>query len=240
MPVPADSSALLRPDLAVSMMEYDVAADEAGYVAQKVLAVFESNLAAATFGRIPVEALLSSPEVGRSPRGGYNRGDWTFEDDTFATHEYGWEEPVDATEAKIYGRYFDVELVASERCRGIVLRAAEIRAAAALFNAVTFTAHPVSNEWDDSENATPIDDVAASVVRVWEACGLWPNALIVNRLVFRNLRNSKQILDRIPAYAAGPGYSTVAKEITAAQLANVFDLEKVIVAGSAAEHGQPE
>ncbi len=237
MPSPTQDTGLLRPDLALSLEEYDASADQAGYIALRALPVFESALAGGTFGRIPIEALLQSPEVDRTPRGAYNRGDWKFEDDNFSTKERGWEEPIDEDESKIYSRYFDVERIAALRARGFVLRAAEIRAAATLFNAVNFNAHPVSNEWDDQENAKPIDDVEASVRRVWAACGLWPNALIINRLVFRNLRNCKQIIDRIAS--SGAGSPTKATDVTTAMLAEVFDLDRIIVAGSPKNTANP-
>jgi hypothetical protein len=184
----------------------------------------------AQFGRIPIEALLQNPEVTRAPGAAYNRGNWQYEADNFATSEYGWEEPVDDREARILANYFDCEVIAAQRAVSFVLRAAEMRAAAALFNAVTFTPTEVTHQWDDLDDATPIDDVEASVRRVWAKSGLWPNALIVDRLVFRNLRNCEQIIERINSQGAGD--RTVQKDITAAQLAAVFDLEEVIVAGS--------
>jgi hypothetical protein len=231
MPSPANSDAAdLRPDLGLAVQEYDVVAEQNGYIASRVLPVFESALQSSGFGRIPIKALLQNPEVSRAPGAPYNRGDWEFEPDSFATKEYGWEEPVDDRTSKIYARYFDAELVAGNRARGIVLRAAEIRAANLLFNASSFTAHAVTNEWDDTANATPIDDVEAAVRRVWAASGLWPNALVINRLVFRNLRNCDQIIDRINS--AGAGNRTLAKDITAQMLATALDLDQVVVAGA--------
>jgi len=230
MPSPATSDAVLRPDLSLAFEEYDALADINGYIAQRCLPVFESALQSAQFARIPIEALLQNPEVDRAPGAAYNRGDWKFTSDNFATKEYGHEEPVDDREARIQSRYFDAEVIAANRARGIVLRAAEMRVAAALFNATTFTAHAVTNEWDDLSNATPIADVEASVRRVWAASGLWPTALIIDRSVFRNLRNCDAIIDRINS--AGAGNRTLPSDVTAAMLATVFDLDEVIVAGS--------
>jgi hypothetical protein len=105
-----------------------------------------------------------------------------------------------------------------------------MRAAAALFNAATWTPTAITNEWDDLANAAPIDDVEASVRRIYAKCGLWPNALILNRSVFRNLRNCEQIIERINSQGAGD--RTLPKDITAAMLATVFDLDEVIVAGA--------
>src|SRR5690606_12564624 len=99
--------------------------------------------------------------------------------------------------------------------------------------ATTFASHTtgVSNEWHDPTNATPIDDVEAAVQSVWSASGLWPNAMIINRLVFRNLRNCDQIIDRIAC--SGAASPTKPTDITAQLLAQVFGLERIIVAGTA-------
>jgi len=230
MPSPASSNAVLRPDLGLAVQEYDALADVNGFIGPRVLPVFESALQNAQFARIPIEALLQNPEVARAPGAAYNRGDWKYEKDNFATVEYGWEEPVDDRESRILARYFDSEVIAAQRAQSFVLRAAEMRIAAALFNEATFSATAVTNEWDDAANAEPIDDVEAAVRRVWARCGLWPNALVIDRSVFRNLRNCEQIVERINSQ--GAGNRTLPRDITAQMLATVFDLDEVIVAGS--------
>jgi len=230
MPFHTGSASQFRPDIALALEEYDLLADEAGYIAHRLLPVFESTQQSAWFGRIPIEALLRNPEVKRAAGGAYNRDDFELTDDYFVTHDFGHEGVKDHREAKIYANWFGYETIIAARQRGIVMRAAEIRAAAALFNAVTFSAHAVTNEWDDLANATPIEDVEAAVRRVWAATGLWANALAVNRMVFRNLRNCKQIVERIQS--GGAGTATKPKDITAEMLAQVFDLSEVIVGGS--------
>ena len=87
----------------------------------------------------------------------------------------------------------------------------------------------ITNEWDDATNAVPVTDVEAAVQNVYDGSGLWPNALIVNKKVFRNLRLCDQIRDRISS--SGAGSSEAAGNITAQQLAEVFDLQYILVAG---------
>jgi hypothetical protein len=65
---------------------------------------------------------------------------------------------------------------------------------------------------------------------VYDGSGLWPNALVINHKVFRLLRNCSQVIDRIAS--SGAGSPTKASDITAEMLAQVFDLEYVIVAGA--------
>jgi hypothetical protein len=78
-------------------------------------------------------------------------------------------------------------------------------------------------------NATPIDDVEGAVLKVYDNTGMWPNAIVFNRKVFRKLRLCDQILDRISSQ--GSGSPVKASDITPQQLAQVFDLDYVLVAG---------
>jgi hypothetical protein len=230
MPRPTSSLATLRPDLASSLEAFDMAADREGFIGLRVLPVVEVAKQAGSFGKIPLEQLLENRETRRNPGSGYARSGFKFGSDSYACEEHGAEEPIDDRESEMYRDYFSAEVVSAARSRDVVLRNFERRAADLVFNAVTFTPTTVTNEWDDYANAAPIDDVEAAVRRIWAASGLWPNALIINRLVFRNLRNCEQIIERIQS--AGAGSATKPSDITAAMLAAVLDLEEIVVAGS--------
>ncbi|HOE97281.1 MAG TPA: hypothetical protein PK847_11930 [Candidatus Sumerlaeota bacterium] len=232
MPQPTTSLATLRPDLAGSLEEFDLAMDRNGFIGLRVLPVIEVAKKSGTFGRIPLEQLLQERDTLRAPGSGYSRGNFKFTPDSYICEEHGAEEPVDDTEAEMYREYFDAELVATERARDVVLRNHELRVASLVFNATTFTSQTtnVTNEWDDYGNATPIDNIETAVRAIWNRTGLWPNALIINRIVFRNLRNCEQVIDRIASQGAGSAIK--ASDITADMLARVFDLQQVLVAGS--------
>lgn len=231
---PSSALSTLRPDIAGSFMEFDTAMDRAGFIWSRVLPVFETQKSSGRFGKIPIEQLLQNRETRRNPGSGYSRGKFTFTDASFATEEHGAEEPIDDREAKLYADYFDAEVIAGERARDAVLRNAEKRVADLIFNATTWTGSnlttAVGTEWSTVASATPITNVEAAVIKVYDNSGLWPNALIINRKVFRNLRNCTQIIDRIAS--SGAGNPTKASDITTAMLAAVFDLDYVIVAGS--------
>lgn len=231
MPSPSSSLATLRPDLAGSLMAFDLDMDRQNYIGHRVLRVFDTAVQAGKYGKIPLQELLKKRETRRAPGSGYARSNWTFEPLSFACEEHGAEEPVDDRQSSMYREYFNAELMATMRARGDVLRNAEQRIADALFNATTFSATSITNEWDDFANATPVDDVEASVRRVWAACGLWPNALIINKHVFRNLRQCAQIRDRIAS--SGAGNPTKAQDVTIAMLQAVFDLDHILVGGGA-------
>lgn len=213
-------------------MEFDLAMDAAGFVANQVFPVVNVASQSGNFGKIPIEQLLQARETRRAPGTGYARGKYTFTPATYACEEHGAEEPVDDREAKMYAEYFDAEVIASMRAFSAVLRNAEQRVADAVFNATTWTSNTtaITNEWDDTANAVPLTDVEAAVQAIYAASGLWANALIINRKVFRNLRNCAQVIDRIDS--SGAGSPSKASDVTTQMLAEVFDLPNIIVAGS--------
>ncbi len=239
MPSPSSSLSTLRPDLAGSFMEFDLDANQSGFIFQRVLPVITPSKQAGSFGKIPVEQLLKERDTSRAPGAGYARSGFTFTKDTFACEEHGAEEPVDDREATMYSEYFDAEQIAAMRARHAVMINGEKRAAAAVFNATTWASFKstISDEWDDLTNAIPLTDVEAAVQAVWSQCGIWPNALIINRKVFRNLRNVDQIISRVKYQ----GFMDVrAGNISEEAMAQAFDLQ-LIVAGSArdsAKEGQ--
>jgi hypothetical protein len=230
-------------DLGGSLEEFNLEAEKAGYIGSIVAPVLEVDKQAGTFGRIPVEELLQERETLRASGGSYSRGKWNFEPDSYATVEHGTEEPVDENEAKIYADFFDAELVSRNRATAAVLRNAEKRWAAKLFNASTWTGSAlttaITHEWDDYTNAVPINDVEGAVRKMWDSSGIWANALIINRHVFRNLRLCAQIIDRIAS--SGAGNPTKPTDITVQMLSAVFDIPNIIVGGgakNAAKEGQ--
>ena len=233
MPSPTSTLSTLRPDLA-EFQEFNLESEKKGYVALKVLPVIEAGLQSDNPGKLPIKALLFQADTKRNSAAGYNRGSYKFETFTYATSENGWEEPIDARDEKRYRHILQVDRIANARAAGIVARNQEQRAAALVFNTTTWTGAALTtaptNEWDDATNAVPITDVEAAVKKIYEGSGLWANALVINRQVFRNLRNCNQVVDRIES--AGAGSPTKPTDITEQMLAAVFDLQHIIVAGA--------
>ncbi len=244
MPAPTSSLATLRPDIASSFEAFDLAAEKDGYIARKVFPTVDVASQAGTFGRIPLDQLLQQRDTRRAPGSGYSRGNFTFGTGTYSCKEHGAEEPIDDREAKMYAEYFDSEVIAAARAYNAVLRNAEARVASAVFNTGTWTGAAlttsVGTPWATIATATPLTNVEAAVQRVYDNSGLWPNAMIINRRVFRNLRNTVQVIDRIAS--SGAGDRTLASDVTVQQLAQAFDLDHIIVAGGSqntATEGQP-
>jgi hypothetical protein len=244
MPNPATSLATLRPDLAASFEAFDLEAEKAGYIARKVLPTVDVASQAGNFGKIPLEQLLQQRDTKRAPGSGYARGNFTFDDSTYACEEHGAEEPIDDREAKMYAEYFDAENVAAQRAYNSVLRNAEKRVADAIFNTTTWTGASLTTDvssvpWATIATAKPLTNVEAAVQKVYDGSGLWPNALVINKKVFRNLRNTPEVIDRIAS--SGAGDRNLASDVTLQMLAQAFDLDYVIVAGgslNSAKEGQ--
>jgi len=233
MAAPSSSLATLRPDLAASFMQFDLEMDRRGFISQQVLPVLEVPSQAGNFGRIPLAQLLQNRNVDRAPGGGYNRGNFTFDPMTYACVERGAEEPVDDRESKMYASYFDYEQVCALRALDATLRAQEVRVAALIFNTTTWTGASlttaVANAWSDATNGTPITDVEAAVRKVYDNSGVWPNALVLTKKKFRDLRLSTQVKNIIAS--TGAGTPTKARDITTEMLKAVFDLDHIIIAG---------
>lgn len=244
MPTSATSLATLRPDLAASFEAFDLEAEKAGYIARKVLPTVDVASQAGNFGKIPLEQLLQQRDTKRAPGSGYSRGNFTFDDSTYACKENGAEEPIDDREAKMYAEYFDAETVATKRAYNAVLANAEKRVADAIFNTSTWTGASLTTDvssvpWATIATAKPLTNVEAAVQKVYDGSGLWPNALVVNKKVFRNLRNTPEVIDRIAS--SGAGDRNLASDVTLQMLAAAFDLDYIIVAGgslNSAKEGQ--
>ncbi len=243
MPSPSNSLSTLRPDLSGSFMEFDIEMDNMGFIGTKVLTVVDVPKATGTFGILPVEEMLKVRNTKRAPGSGYSRGEFKFETTTFTCEEHGAEEPVDDREAALYSEYFIAEQIAASRARRAVLANYEARVAAAVFNATTWNSASlttgVSTEWSNAASGKPVDDVVTAGNVMYENSGLYPNALVINRRVYRNLKNSAQVIDRI--VSAGAGQAGKLGDISPQLLAQVFDLDMVIIAGAtknAANEGQ--
>lgn len=237
MPTPTSDTAVGRPDLGVLVQEYMESAEELGFVGLKLMPIFATQEQSANYPVMPKEVMLHLAKTGRAMRSRYNRSDWEWEEGFYATKENGWEEAVDDRELKLYASKFDAEAVASRRASKIVLRAQEKRVADLAFNATNFTAHAVTNEWDDAANAAPIDDVATGLEAVIKASGMKPNALTIARTTWRNLKRCAQIIDQIKYTFPGADINSM----STAQMAHILDIDEIIVAGSvynAAKKGQ--
>lgn len=227
---PATAQTNLRPDLAMAMERYPLQASQAGFIALQVFPVIEVPKKVGRFEVRNVEDLLQEHDTARAPTTGYARGGGgkTGTPITWATTDHGFEELIDDSEDSIYSDYFDSELDASRRARDVVLRNHERRVTALASGTGVTNTTAAGTAWDQSA-ATPIDNVRAAKVAIYNRVGLEPNTLIVPWGRFEFLKDNAQIIDRMKYQ----GFVDVRREnINAAMLATVFNVERVIVAGA--------
>ena len=198
MPRPTSATTIARPDLGVLAYEYLAEASRAGFIGLSILPIFETPEKSAEYPVIPLEAVVKLKDTKRSPRGGYNRSDYEFENKTYACKENGWEEPLDDVERKLYARLFDAEEVATERAMDIVLRNQEKRIADLVFNTANIanTAN-VSTEWSTAATCTPRLDVLTAKEAMRKASGLVADKMAMSITVFNNLLLCKEICDAL-------------------------------------------
>lgn len=134
---------------------------------------------AAEAGRYPVlprEARMKVPDTRRHSDGSYEQGQWEWEDDSYLTYEYGFEEPIDNVDALRDAEFINHEEVAASLAYEGLMLGREARVATALLNTTTFTGTAnlttLSNEWDDSANVTAWADIDGVYQKIRGKCGL--------------------------------------------------------------------
>ena len=229
MPTATPGSSIYRPDLGTAVMEFVEGATMAN-IGLELMPLYPTAKQSHTYPVIPKEAMLKMPDVSRSPRGKYNRGDWEYERGYFGTKEKGWEEPVDDSEREMLDAEAPgaADYVATERAWGHIMRNQEKRIADTLFNETNFTGHAVSTEWDTNASAKPVDDVNDGIAAFRLQCGMLPDALVISYQTFLDLRNTDQIVDRLKYTFAGIDIN----RMTSQQLAQVLGVAQVMVGGS--------
>lgn len=233
MPSPTSSLATLRPDLQ-AFFQYSYAEGQRYFIGQQVFPIFPVPEQSGNFGKVTLSSMLeNSTPTNRAPLSGYNRRRYEFTSDSYATEENGIEELVDDRQAKMYANYLAAEVVAMQRALNTILTAAERRVAAIVADAAYYTAaasrHQTPAALWSAVGANPVADVESAWQKLLNNTGIRGNALIVNEKTFRTLRNNQVVIDRIAS--SGAGSPTKADDITAAQMAAVFGIDRVLVAG---------
>lgn len=242
MPSPSTALSTLRPDLSASFEAFDLEAAKQDFAATRVAPVINVAKPSGVFGKIPLDQLLQNRDTVRAPGSGYSRGKFNFTSTTFACIENGAEEVVDDNESAMYADYFDAERIAAGRANNAVLVNMEKRWAAAIFNTTTWTGASLTTDvsgtpWATVASAVPLTNVEAAVQKVYDNSGLWPNALVISKKVYRNLRNTAQIIDRVKYQ----GFMDVrAGNISVEAIAQAFDLQLIVAGGTknSANEGQ--
>lgn len=194
------SGVTIRPELGQGYLEIDLMSLRAGYVGFRLMPLAIMEREAGVYPKVDLATLvpkITLDMMRRNADGTYPRSTWSYVSDNFATEEFGLEEPVDDRQGRIL-RYhgLDPDQIAADRSTASAMRALEQAIADTVQDATTFASatNPVTNEWDDATNATPINDVKAAIER-FEArnAGLKPNKLVMNLKQARNVLLTDQV-----------------------------------------------
>lgn len=222
------TTAFLRPDLGVIAYEYSLDATRMGFIGHQVLPIFGTCLQSAQYPVIPAEAMLESADTQRAPRTAYARGDWDFDFQEYSCKENGWEEPLDDTEAALFGNYFDAEIVAVQRATLMVMRSQERRVADRVMNTETFASAAVGHSWNAYADADPLADVNKAKDHFRSTVGLKPNALILDEDILKHVSMCAAVMERVKYTSP----SAIRGELTLEQLKAYFSVETILVAGA--------
>jgi hypothetical protein len=225
MSSPQASTAITRPDLNATLMEYDLDASRQGFIGMQLCPVVDVALQGATFKVIKVEQLLQEQDTRRAPDGSYGQSDYDFTEDTYITKEHGWKESIDDNWKAQFRNYFDAEAVAAQRTRDVVLRNQERRVIAAVLGATATAA--AAAVWSNKSSATPVADVMIGLKAVRANCGMLPNTVAMDYDAYLSCIETDEVVDRLK-------YSGLddPKNVGVKALAALFKVERVIVANA--------
>jgi len=195
--------------------------NSAEFVGRQLFPVFNSPEQSSDYYVFDKENMLNVPtEIRRAPGSPYRRSLMTLSDDSFATKNYGVEEPVDDSEYDKYASRLNADKAAINRALNIVLINHEIRVHEKA-TSISPTSSP-GTKWD-AGSSDPIGDINAAREVIHDGCGMDPNTLCIGRDVYNVLCEHPDVLDKIKHTQRGV--------ITADLLAAVFKVDRVLVAG---------
>lgn len=186
------TTVIQRRDLASLVKDFDLEGNRAGYVGLNVMPLFDTQLQSGNFPKMEVEELMKLADTKRANRGSYNRIDYGFAQDQYACKEYGLEIPVDDALAENYSTYFDAEVEAQNIVIDQLARAQEERIATVV---EAESANAVTTPWSTKATATPREDVYTGMKAVKDACGVFPDSMILTWDKFQDILVTAEFQD---------------------------------------------
>ena len=228
MPSPANTTEP-RADLMTTLEAFDTEADRQGFVGLEIAPIFEAPRVSGTYKTIAADQLLQSHDTDRTPGGGYGRSQFSPGEKSWSCKERGWEVPVDDNLKNQFRDYFDAETVAARIARDVLLRDCEQKVTAPLLALSNGT--DVDTEWNDYSSDV-IEDVRRAKFAVRGQCGLMPNTMVMDVLLYEYLLGHDQIVERASANGTSASAGRNSKIVNRAMLQELFNIERIVVADS--------
>lgn len=229
MTSPSTSFAQYRADLADTLEEFDLEADQMGFVGLRIAPVIDVGVVGGNYGKIELAELLKGRSTNRAPDGSYNRGEARGTKDTFACDEHGFEEAVDDRLAAMFADYWNAEQLAAQRTRDAVLRNHNQRVIDAALGLANTTA--AGTAWSTVATATPIANIRAAKIAVRDRTGIVPNCMCLDWEAFEYLVSTAEVVDRVKHWGGtDPNVSSLLQQPSV--VAAALGLEEILVSGS--------
>lgn len=246
------STAISRFDLGMSYTEFSLEMNRRKFIGLRVLPPIGVSQEAASFRRLKIASFLTKPEnTERAPRGGYNRDNFQWHQDSYSTQEHGVEEVSDDAENEMYGDIVRAEQVSVARAVNRILQGLEQDIADAVMNTTTWTGATlttaVGTAWSAKTTADPIADIDGAREKVKTSCGMAPNTIVMTDTDFLNCIRTDRIEGLLKYDAAqvlmAMGGQVDARVLTSAQtaLASLFNVDQILIGQSfknTADEGQ--
>jgi hypothetical protein len=242
MPSPSAALSTQSPDLA-TFFEYEYSESEPRFIGGQVMPLFTVPKQAGNFGKVTLETLMEhQTSTRRAPTSGYNRRQYEFTEDSYATEEHGIEEYLDDREVQMYSDYIEAQAIATRRAVNSILTAHEKRVSDEIMDVTFYTGDAAFNQalgngvWTLAAS-TPIEDIEGAWQKHRNNTGIRPNALILNEYSYRALRNHPDVIARV--HSSGAGDQARARDVNLSQLSAVFDIDNIIVGGGMENTSNP-
>lgn len=232
MPRPTKDAPTVRADLGMIGMEYHMEAAQRGLIGAALMPFFPVAVQSGHYPYVPLSQLLKTGDLRRAPKAGYKRGEWQWDEKTFATLRYGWEEPIDDQERAMYeGLYrgLNIDEITTQIAIDVLLRGFEKRVAAKIQSTSNFTNAAATVAWDVAATSDPRADVKTGIETIEAATGMTPNTLAITKKMFRRVEESESYLDHVKYVSA---ILTESWQARLERMAAYLDVDRILVSNA--------
>jgi hypothetical protein len=220
----------LRNDL-MDLME-EIKFEELNLQADKIAPPVTVKDKAGSYPVLPREAIMKIPDTRRAPNGTYARGEWSWDQDSYTTRIFGYEEEVDLISEKENAQWISEEETSSQLAVQGLLLGRESRVAETLNSETIWTGstnlHEITNAWDDATNADPIADIEAAALKVRLKSGM--NMKMMTLIITDDVLNALVRCNKVKDDVKYTSFiQTLPQDQKAAWITSLFGLKKVIV-----------
>jgi len=200
------------------------------FVADRVLPLFPTRVQDGTLNIVQREDMLRIENTVLAPGAAYGRVHFREEGLAFHCVKNGEEGQVTDEARAMYADVFDAEVVAARQVYANLRRSRENRVASAILNTTTWTGATLYTDVSAAPWTTVASDVVSQVATAAEkvhlACGLMPNALIMNTT------NVNCLIANTVIRARFPGAPFITRQMLADGLASIFGIPYLIECGA--------